>query len=166
MHQCMWFFFYLLTPLHLPSLASAHSSTRLQSSFTNGSSRPAWMLSWSLWRTWPMHPGTSPSPRSSSTWTAFPCSLRWWRAGLSKSIVVLKFLHCSCGFFFPPQTPHISHSYSGCVVNLILKFGSIIEFNFFFLKPKNKANTKVWGQWKFSDLWSCTAHCDWFTAEW
>lgn len=82
----------------LPPPPFVHSSTRLQSRFMNGSSRPAWMLNWRLWRTWPMPPGTSPSPRSSSTWTASPCSLRWWRVGLSKS-VVSTFSFCSSHLF-------------------------------------------------------------------
>ncbi len=78
----------LFIPVHLPPPPPfCLFSTRLQSSFTNGSSRPAWTPSWMLWRTSPMRPGTSPSPRSSSTLTASPCSHRWWRAELSKSTV-------------------------------------------------------------------------------
>lgn len=93
---------------------SSPSSTRQQSSFMSESSRPAWMPSWRLWRTWPTLPGTSPLPRNSSTWTASPCLLKWWRVGLSKStallFAVLEFLFGCCVFF--PQTD--SHS-SLCV---------------------------------------------------
>lgn len=71
------------------------SSTRLRSSCMNGSSRPAWMPNWRPWRIWPTRPGTSPSPRSSSIWTASRCSLRWWRVAQSKSTFYLLLIYCS-----------------------------------------------------------------------
>lgn len=92
--QCAAHFVYavFILPLPFPFLLFSHPSTRQQSSFMSGSSHPAWMPSWRPWKTWPTHRGTSPLPRSSSTWMASPCLLKWWRVGLSKLVVCPPFL--------------------------------------------------------------------------